>query len=185
MVSKTQEIGSEWSLGIILLGWLLFLHHILGLGRQKFHILADDFGDIPSGTFRIIIGAASDFTLDKQFISLMDISLSNFGKASPQHDIVPFRAVGHYSTIGQCIAFLCRSERKCRHGLVGLVIPDFWFFTHIADEHDFVHDIQIKMLFPHSKILELEVLSFCRGELAAAVNPVAQMFHNPVVAVKS
>ena len=74
MVSKTQEIGSEWSLGIILLGRLLFLHHILGLGRQKFHILADDFGDIPSGTFRIIVRAASDFTLDKQFISLMDIS---------------------------------------------------------------------------------------------------------------
>lgn len=40
-------------------------------------------------------------------------------------------------------------------------------------------------LFPHSKILEMEVLALCRRELRAMVYPTAQMLDDTVVAIQA
>ena len=138
-------------------------------GSKHLHIVNIDFRYIAALTLLVIVSPVTNLSFHIEPVSFMDILLYNLSQRTIKDEVMPICMIGHLRTILQSIALFCRSKHHLCYGLVCIVIMHIGLLTYITYQHHLVHLIKI-LLFPHTKITEMKVLSFCRWKLATLIH---------------
>ena len=162
----------------------LFVH---SSWSKKFYVLRIDFRYKTTLPLLIIIASIPQTSFNIKLIALMYVFVNNLSQSMIEDNIMPISSIRYFSAILQRISSFCSSQSDSCYTLVTIIIMNFWILTDIAYKHCLIHSLSRYYLglFPHTKILELEVLALYRRELTATVNTCLQVINNTIIAVKT
>ena len=124
---------------------LCILLSLCRLGIEQFHVLHKNFSDIAPLPFWVVIAAVADAPFDIELVAFVHMFLYHFGQSAPHNEIVAIGVVGHLCAILQDVATLCRRKWKLCHSLIGVIIAHVGIFSHVTNQHHFIHCENFKL----------------------------------------